>query len=81
MFGYVTVCEPELKVKDLKKYRAYYCGLCRTLKEDYGFMGQMTLTYDMTFAVILLSSLYETIAKHCMRGFQNWRSTAARSIQ
>lgn len=64
MFGYVTVCEPELKVKDLKKYRAYYCGLCRTLKEDYGFMGQMTLTYDMTFAVILLSSLYETTMKH-----------------
>ena len=64
MFGYVTVCEPELKVKDLKKYRAYYCGLCRTLKEDYGFMGQMTLTHDMTFAVILLSSLYETTTKH-----------------
>lgn len=60
MFGYVTICEPELKVKDLKKYRAYYCGLCRILKEDYGFMGQMTLTYDMTFAVILLSSLYES---------------------
>lgn len=60
MFGYVTICEPELKVKDLKKYRAYYCGLCRILKEDHGFMGQMTLTYDMTFAVILLSSLYES---------------------
>ena len=59
MFGYVTVCEPELKVKDLKKYRAYYCGLCRTLKEDYGFMGQMTLTYDMTFVILLLSGLYE----------------------
>ena len=62
MFGYVTVCEPELKVKDLKKYKAYYCGLCRSLKEEYGFMGQMTLTYDMTFAVILLSSLYETVS-------------------
>lgn len=60
MFGYVTICEPELKVKDLKKYRAYYCGLCRVLKEKYGFMGQLTLTYDMTFAVILLSSLYES---------------------
>ena len=59
MFGYVTICEPELKVKDLKKYRGYYCGLCRVLKEKYGFMGQLTLTYDMTFAVILLSSLYE----------------------
>lgn len=60
MFGYVTICEPELKVKDLKKYKSYYCGLCRILKEEYGFMGQMTLTYDMTFAVILLSSLYES---------------------
>ncbi len=63
MFGYVTIYEPELKVKDLKKYKAYYCGLCRMLKEKYGFMGQMTLTYDMTFAVILLSSLYENAAK------------------
>ena len=59
MFGYVTICEPELKMKDLRKYKAYYCGLCRKLKEDYGTMGQMTLTYDMTFAIILLASLYE----------------------
>ena len=44
MFGYVTICEPELKVKDMKKYKAYYCGLCHVLKEEYGFMGQMTLT-------------------------------------
>ena len=56
MFGYVTICEPELKMKDLRKYKAYYCGLCRKLKEDYGTMGQMTLTYDMTFAIILLAS-------------------------
>ena len=63
MFGYVTICEPELKVKDLKKYKGYYCGLCRELREEYGFMGQMTLTYDMTFAVILLTSLYESEQK------------------
>ena len=36
MFGYVTICEPELKVKDLRKYKAYYCGLCQELKEAYG---------------------------------------------
>ena len=59
MFGYVTVCEPELKIKDFRKYRSYYCGLCQTLKEKYGFSGQMTLTYDMTFAILLLTSLYE----------------------
>ena len=63
MFGYVTIYEPELKVKDLKKYKAYYCGLCRVLKEEHGLMGQMTLTYDMTFAIILLSSLYERVAE------------------
>ena len=60
MFGYVTICEAELKVKDFKKYKAYYCGLCRVLKERYGVVGQMTLTYDMTFAVLLLTSLYES---------------------
>ena len=64
MFGYINVNGAQLSEENKKIYQSYYCGLCRTLKEDYGFMGQMTLTYDMTFAVILLSSLYETIAKH-----------------
>ena len=67
MFGYVMIDKPELKVKDYYKYKAYYCGLCRMLKERYGFLGQMTLTYDMTFAIVLLTSLYEsdtTLSKH-----------------
>lgn len=63
MFGYVTVCEPELKMKDFRKYRSYYCGLCQELKERYGFIGQTTLTYDMTFAILLLTSLYECETK------------------
>nr|WP_317282605.1 DUF5685 family protein [uncultured Sellimonas sp.] len=63
MFGYVTVCEPELKMKDFRKYKAYYCGLCRVLKEEYGMPGQLTLTYDMTFAILLLTSLYESPTK------------------
>ena len=58
MFGYVSICEAELKRKDYRRYKQYYCGLCHTLKERYGFLGQMTLTYDMTFAILLLSSLY-----------------------
>lgn len=63
MFGYVNVYEPELKVKDYKKYKAYYCGLCQALKEKYGTAGQITLTYDMTFAIVLLTSLYECETK------------------
>lgn len=59
MFGYITVNKDELKIKDYNKYQSYYCGVCHSLKEDYGFSGQMTLTYDMTFLGIMLSSLYE----------------------
>lgn len=70
MFGYVTIAKPELKVKEFYEFRAFYCGLCRTLKSKYGTAGQMTLTYDMTFLVILLTSLYECDTKeeyhHCM---------------
>ena len=56
MFGYVTIYEPELKVQDLKKYRAYYCGLCRLLGREYGLAARMALSYDMTFAALLLSA-------------------------
>lgn len=60
MFGYVTIDKPELKVKDYYRYKAYYCGLCHALRDRFGFTGQMTLSYDMTFVVILLTSLYES---------------------
>ncbi|MDF2539718.1 MAG: hypothetical protein K0S76_2739 [Herbinix sp.] len=63
MFGYVNIYKPELKMKDYYKYKAYYCGLCKTLKEKYGRLGQMTLTYDMTFLIVFLTSLYESITR------------------
>ena len=59
MFGYVMANKPEMKIKEFARYKGFYCGLCRTLKKRHGRKGQMTLTYDMTFLVILLSSLYE----------------------
>ena len=59
MFGYVLVNKPELKIKDFELYRAYYCGICHALKENYGFTGRMTLNYDMTFLALLLSDLYD----------------------
>ena len=59
MFGYVLPCQDELKVRELREYRSYYCGLCRCLKESYGFMGQLSLNYDMAFLGMLLTALYE----------------------
>lgn len=67
MFGYVMVNKEELKVKEYDRYKAYYCGLCDTLKKRYGRKGQFLLSYDMTFLVILLTSLYEQksdLSKH-----------------
>lgn len=59
MFGYVVMNKPEIKFKDFDLYRSFYCGLCRELRDRYGIPGQLTLTYDMTFVIMLLSALYE----------------------
>ena len=59
MFGYITINKPELKIKEFERYHGFYCGLCHILQKRHGIMGQITLTYDMTFLIMLLSSLYE----------------------
>lgn len=59
MFGYIAINKAEMKFKDFDVYQSYYCGLCKNLKENYGRSGQLTLSYDMTFLIVLLSGLYE----------------------
>lgn len=54
MFGYISPFIPELKVKDRDLYNAYYCGVCRTLS-GYGFNSRLTLSYDASFAAILIA--------------------------
>ena len=53
MTGYVKPDIDELKVKDLKLYRAYYCGICTALSKKYGPLSRMFLSYDATFIAIL----------------------------
>lgn len=64
MYGYIQICKPELKFREFDEYRAYYCGLCRRLKEHFGIMGQFFLSYDLTFLVLLLDGLYEPESTH-----------------
>lgn len=70
LFGYVQIRKPELKIKDYETYHAFYCGLCDRLQAKYGIAGRITLTYDMTFLIILLSSVYDIKCthekKHCI---------------
>lgn len=59
MFGYIIVNKAEMKFKEFDVYHSFYCGICRDLKKKYGALGQLSLSYDMTFLAILLTSLYE----------------------
>ena len=59
MFGYVVVNKPELKLREYTEYKGYYCGLCHLLRQKYGLSAGLTLSYDMTFLILLLGSLYE----------------------
>ena len=45
MFGYINVNRKELSKEDEEIYQAYYCGLCRQLKDTAGVKGQMLLNY------------------------------------
>lgn len=60
MFGYVVANTDKLTLEEKKQYKAFYCGLCKTLGTRNGIISRFTLTYDMTFLVLFLSALYKT---------------------
>ena len=59
MFGYIQASVDALSEEEKKRYGAAYCGLCRTLKARYGWPTRFSLSYEMTYLVLFLSSLYE----------------------
>ncbi len=59
MFGYLAAATGVLDEPALSRYKAVYCGLCRSLERCFGQTARLTLNYDMTFLILLLSSLYE----------------------
>lgn len=70
MFGLVVANYDDLKDEDKEIYKAFYCGLCRTLNDRYGLSSRLTLTYDLTFLSIVLTSCNnkiesETGSKSC----------------
>jgi hypothetical protein len=67
MFGYIIANKPELKIREYERYQQYYCGLCRGLHQEYGALGQLSLSFDMTFLAMLLTALYEPETKEVSR--------------
>lgn len=59
MFGYIIASTKELAEEEKDHYQKAYCGLCHTLGQRNGQLSRFSLNYDMSFLVILLSSIYE----------------------
>ena len=69
MLGYVTVNRNVLSEEDLRVYRGYYCGVCKSMSR-YGQFPRFALSYDSAFLAIVLGSLddkpEEIMDEHCI---------------
>lgn len=57
MFGYIGPDKGELKVKELARYRAFYCALCKSIGSRYSQRARLTLNYDCAFLALALSNV------------------------
>lgn len=69
MFGFIRPMKPELRMREADRFQSVYCGLCHTIRQRYGPLHTMFLSYDMTFLALVLNSLedgeQETVRKRC----------------
>ena len=63
MFGYVRINKMDLTFREYEHYKAYYCGLCKYLKRNHTELSRLTINYDITFLILLLSSIYQPSAQ------------------
>lgn len=66
MFGYVKTAEDELRVRELKRYKSYYCGLCRQIA-CYSQASRLLLSYDMVFLALLVEAEAPEALAQCKR--------------
>ncbi len=59
MFGYIICNRSGLSEEEIERYQNMYCGLCKALKNRFGQLERLSLSFDMTFLALFLSSLYE----------------------
>lgn len=57
MIGYMRPIKGEFNSEQRKTYQAIYCGLCRKLKYQHGFLGALTLNYEIVDMLLLIDSL------------------------
>ena len=95
MFGYIKVNKPEMKVKEYEVYRGLYCSLCRSLGKHFGILSRLTLSYDITFLLLMRLSFSLTVpdfkggrcpfsptkrCNYCLNGDEELKYSAAVSM-
>lgn len=61
MFGYVKADKPEMKIKEYEAYRGLYCSLCKAMGKYFGVLSRLTLSYDITFLLLVRLSFSGTL--------------------
>lgn len=57
MFGNIKPSKAELTIGQYTNYRAYYCGLCKSMGKKYAGLCNLGLSYEAVFIAIMMSSL------------------------
>lgn len=61
MFGYIKTDKPEMKIKEYEAYRGLYCSLCKAMGKHFGLFSRLTLSYDITFLLLVRLSFTGTL--------------------
>ena len=59
MFGYVLPDKPNMFMKDYAQYRAFYCGLCKSIGKSCNQVMRFTTNYDITFLNVLYHAIFD----------------------
>ena len=63
MFGYINVNKDTLEKGHFGMWHTFLCGMCMSLKEEYGNRARLTAGWDINFYNILFHAVTETPAK------------------
>ena len=59
MFGYIVPDKMNMLIKDFTIFKAYYCGLCKSIGKCQGQLYRFATNYDMTLFNILMHGILD----------------------
>lgn len=59
MFGYVRPDKEEIRLKEYRRYKNYYCAVCNELRKKYGRLTSICVAYELVFTLLLLDDFSE----------------------